>query len=253
MPGMKKYQEGGRVRAGNPGMTSAEKSRRRESMSRLEDKIRREEEDAQSMAIAERATGGRYQDPPMPRRAEAADLTAGDAAAGNPRGVSLSQHFGGPMRSGRIYGEDPRLGGDFSIGRKRNKAYARADQAAMQEDVDREVRRRMSKEPAFKKGGMVKKAAGGMVTHMGPGSGNAPPAAGFPRMDRRPNLGQLDSRPVAMPPTDTGRRKPGRGPGPDFGAADGPRGGRPMPMSRRMKTGGVVKKAKGGMIGKGCK
>jgi len=172
--GKVKLQEGGRVRAGNPGMTVAEKSRRRESMSRLGDRILQAEEEAQGVARSERATGGRYQDPPMPRRAEAGASERGDAAAGNPRGVSMLENIARMSnRQGRTFppGENIRPGRDNSIGRARNEAYGRADRAAMQEDVERETRRRMPEESAYKKGGMVKpKTApkkmmkGGMVT-----------------------------------------------------------------------------------------
>jgi len=163
---------------------------------------------------------------------------------------------GGPVRaSGKRRGMD---GGQKGVPvmtqeQRRQARSMMTEEERREADAPLTARELEGMSSRYKKGGMVKKAAGGMVTHMGPGSGNAPPAAGFPRMDRRPSPGQPSGRPGATPPANIGRQMPGRGPGPDFGAAAGPRGSRQMPMSRRMKKGGVVKKAKGGMIGRGCK
>ena len=152
----KKFQEGGRVRAGGAGMTSAARSASRRRTAELERRMEREEELAREQALAERATGGRYQDPPRPRRATGGDpVSYSDAEAGNPRAPNLLEHMLGPTRSGAVRGEDVRPGGDNSIGIARSRAYGRADAAAMQADIDREVRRRMSGEAAYRKGGKV--------------------------------------------------------------------------------------------------
>jgi hypothetical protein len=59
----------------------------------------------------------------------------------------------------------------------------------------------------MKSGGPVKKADGGRITHMGPGSGNAPPAAGMPRMGR-PGAGSGNTGAVRPPVTNPGRPQP---------------------------------------------
>jgi hypothetical protein len=152
-----------------------------------------------------------------------------------------------------------------------------------------EVReRRRTEGVRLKGGGIVKKAVGGMVTHMGPGSGNAPPAPGMPQMGRRivqPGGGSGNPNAVGrQPPVNPGRMQPRPMPAPPGGglrAALGsiptnsnrtqsnpgggnpdavgrqmpapPGGGRPMPGGPRMKKGGMVKKKAGGMVGKGRK
>lgn len=156
--GSKKFQSGGRVRAGNAGMADVARRASRARNSQLERDIGDEELSAQGRARAERATGGRYQDPPTPRRAEAGDSNVPDARSGNPRGITFYENFMGPAHNGRPRGEDVRPGRDNSVGTERARAYGRADQAAMQEDTDREVRHRFANERAYKRGGAVRKA-----------------------------------------------------------------------------------------------
>jgi hypothetical protein len=130
-----------------------------------------------------------------------------------------------------------------------------------------EVReRRRTEGVRLKGGGIVKKAVGGMVTHMGPGSGNAPPAPGMPQMGRRvvqPGGGSGNPNAVGrQPPVNLGRPQPRQMPAPPGGGRPtpikpvGPFGGvsgDPRPGPSRMKKGGMVKKKAGGMVGKGRK
>jgi hypothetical protein len=101
----------------------------------------------------------------------------------------------------------------------------------------------------FKKGGVVKKAMGGMVGRVRAGSNTAP---------------DFGSMGPPRPPTSVNRTTTedimGRGRS-GSNRSSGFRGLRDLMMSRtgsanapvKKKAGGVVKKAKGGMIGKGCK
>jgi len=150
--GMVKYQEGGRVRAGRAGITAseAENSRRRNAA------IESEQGAAEEIARSERMSGMRYRAPQRPQRTT------------DPRGIGdRSEDIGDPRAQPRyatIIGPAATVD---EIG-SRNRAYSRADRAAM----DRDVRRMTGadSERAYKKGGMVKpkakpvaKKAGGMV------------------------------------------------------------------------------------------
>jgi hypothetical protein len=146
MPGTgKKYQEGGRVRAGRVGITAseAENSRRRNAA------IESAQDAAEEIARSERMSGMRYRAPQRPLRTT------------DPRGIGeRSEDVGDPRAQPRYAALIGPAATADEIG-PRNRAYSRADRAAM----DRDVRRMTGadSEKAYKKGGMVKKKAGGVV------------------------------------------------------------------------------------------
>jgi hypothetical protein len=218
---MKKYQEGGRVRAGNPGMTGRTKAESRQRNAAI---VRRQD-DAEETARGERMSGMRYRAPQRPTRVTKPDAFYSDEEGGDPRAMMPFEALIGPL-------------GGPNITPRRNKKYARADQAAM----DRDVRSKTGadSERAYKKGGKVsmkKYQEGGSVRSPGKRRVLEGGAKGTPVMT------QEQRRQARSMMTPEERRE-----------ADAPLTARELEgMSRRYKKGGVVKKAKGGMIGRGCK
>jgi hypothetical protein len=132
--------EGSEPRRGSLRLSSAEKA----SRARNED-IAKRQAAAEEIARAERMSGMRYRAAQRPTRTTKPGFYP-DEEAGDPRSMMDFEALTGPL-------------GGPSVTIPRNRAYARADQAAM----DRDVRRMTGadEERAYKKGGPVKKMASG--------------------------------------------------------------------------------------------